>query len=75
MNSHDSSPQLESLILHSNSISRIEGLSKLQKLSTLRLDQNAIGFLEGLEQNSRLTYLNLSHNRVSKIGVSCRCVH
>lgn len=59
--------QIQTLCLHANSISKIEGLQMLPDLRELNLSSNAISEMEGLQTLTSLTSLNLASNRISSI--------
>jgi dynein assembly factor 1 len=63
----DELTDLETLVLSSNYIKKIENLSRLTKLHTLELDHNVISQAEnlrGLLEVPSLGVLNLSHNKL-----------
>ncbi|XP_057685808.1 leucine-rich repeat-containing protein 23 isoform X2 [Corythoichthys intestinalis] len=56
-------PNLERLYLAQNAITSLEGLEKLERLTTLHLRDNKLGTLEGLNANMKcLQYLNVSND-------------
>ncbi|XP_057685809.1 leucine-rich repeat-containing protein 23 isoform X3 [Corythoichthys intestinalis] len=56
-------PNLERLYLAQNAITSLEGLEKLERLTTLHLRDNKLGTLEGLNANMKcLQYLNVRSN-------------
>ena len=62
-----SSRHVQTLCLHANQISRIEGLQVLQGLREANLSSNAISRLEGLQALTALSSLNVASNRISSI--------
>ena len=62
-----SSRHVQTLCLHANQISRIEGLQVLQGLREANLSSNAITRLEGLQALTALSSLNVASNRLSSI--------
>ncbi len=58
---------VQSLCLHANSISRLNGLHMLDGLKDLNLSSNQLRELEGLQTLTSLTSLNLSSNRLSTL--------
>ena len=59
---------LRSLIINSNSVIRIEGLSALEKLDTLELSNNRISTIGQLWNNLQLKTLILAQNRIRNLG-------
>ncbi|XP_077455749.1 leucine-rich repeat-containing protein 23 isoform X2 [Stigmatopora argus] len=56
-------PNLQRLYLAQNSITSLEGLDKLESLTTLHLRSNKLGTLDGLSANMKcLQYLNVSND-------------
>ncbi|XP_068789218.1 leucine-rich repeat and coiled-coil domain-containing protein 1 isoform X2 [Struthio camelus] len=60
-------PDLHTLNLHCNRISRIEGLGHLRNLQHLDLSSNQIRLMEGLSSLANLRTLNLSCNLITKV--------
>ncbi|XP_048384912.1 leucine-rich repeat and coiled-coil domain-containing protein 1 [Stegostoma tigrinum] len=61
------SPQIRTLNLHCNQITRIEALGQLQQLQHLDLSSNQITRIEGLDALVALRTLNLSCNFITKV--------
>ncbi|XP_069778130.1 leucine-rich repeat and coiled-coil domain-containing protein 1 isoform X2 [Narcine bancroftii] len=61
------SPNIRSLNVHCNQITRIEGLGQLWQLQHLDLSSNQITRIEGLETLVALRTLNLSCNFITKV--------
>ncbi|XP_077208119.1 leucine-rich repeat and coiled-coil domain-containing protein 1 isoform X2 [Paroedura picta] len=61
------SSELQTLNLHCNQISRIEGLDHLLNLQHLDLSSNCIHQIEGLSSLANLQILNLSCNLITKV--------
>lgn len=59
---------IESLVLHSNALVRIEGLDKLRRLRRLDLSSNRITRIEGLEALRALEDLDLSANELTDLA-------
>ena len=59
--------QLEGLYLHSNQLTKIEGLEKLVNLSELYLSYNRLTKIEGLEKLVNLSTLFIYNNQLTKI--------
>ena len=62
-----SSRHIQTLCMHANQISRIEGLHGLPGLREANLSSNAISRLEGLQALTALSSLNVATNRISSI--------
>lgn len=62
-----SSRHIQTLCMHANQISRIEGLQGLPGLREANLSSNAISRLEGLQALTALSSLNVASNRISSI--------
>ncbi|KAJ7338962.1 hypothetical protein JRQ81_012864 [Phrynocephalus forsythii] len=60
-------PELHTLNLHCNHISRIEGLDHLSNLQHLDLSSNHISSIEGLSSLASLCTLNLACNKITKV--------
>ena len=56
---------MQSLCLHANSISKLDGLRMLRDLEDLNLSSNQLCDIEGLQTLTSLTSLNLASNRLS----------
>ena len=68
-------PVLRELLLHQNSISRIEGLDGLPRLQRLWLFENKISRIEGLSGCGEIRELWLQNNKIPRISGLSSAVH
>lgn len=61
-------PNLKNLFLGANTITKIEGLERLEHLTTLHLRDNQIENLDGFSENNKnLQYINIRGNNISDL--------